>query len=131
MTALRSAELASTGRSAPISCADNQSKVRTRRAWLSLRLAGVVAVILVVAPLAVEAQAVRIPRIGILSPTTADNPLMKAFEQSLAQQGYVTNKTVRFETRYTDGRGVGFSISPRSSPTPRSTSSRFGRAPGP
>jgi putative tryptophan/tyrosine transport system substrate-binding protein len=79
--------------------------VRTRRAWLSLRLAGVVAVILVVAPLAVEAQAVRIPRIGILSPTTADNPLMKAFEQSLAQQGYVTNKTVRFETRHTDGRG--------------------------
>jgi putative ABC transport system substrate-binding protein len=30
---------------------------------------------------------------------------MKAFEQSLAEQGYVADKTIRLETRHTAGRG--------------------------
>ena len=47
----------------------------------------------------------RMPTVGVLSPTTTDNPIIKAFEQALAEQGYTANKTVRLEARHTDGRG--------------------------
>jgi putative ABC transport system substrate-binding protein len=60
---------------------------------------------LALAPFAVESQSARIPRIGVLSPTTADNPLMNAFEQGLAEHGYVVDKTIRLESRHTAGRG--------------------------
>ena len=79
--------------------------VKTRTARFSSRLSSVVAVLLFVALLAVEAQPARIPTVGVLSPTTTDNPLMKAFEQGLAEQGYVADKTIRLETRHTAGRG--------------------------
>jgi putative tryptophan/tyrosine transport system substrate-binding protein len=79
--------------------------VRARKARFSSRLSSVVVVLLFVAPLAVEAQPARIPRVGVLSPTTTDNPLMKAFEQGLSEQGYVADKTIRLETRHTAGRG--------------------------
>jgi len=57
------------------------------------------------APLAAGAQPARIPRVGVLSPTTTDNLLMRAFERGLSEQGYVADKTIRLETRHTDGRG--------------------------
>jgi putative ABC transport system substrate-binding protein len=66
---------------------------------------GTVAGGLLAAPLAAEAQPAGMPRVGVLSPTTADNPLMKAFEQRLSEQGYVAGKTIRLETRHTAGRG--------------------------
>ncbi len=71
-----------------------------RRRFLLTSVAGVLAT-----PLAVEAQPARIPRVGVLSPTTTDHPLIKAFEQALAEQGYIADKTIRFETRHTAGRG--------------------------
>ena len=71
-----------------------------RRAFLGTLAGGLLA-----APLAAEAQPAGMPRVGVLSPTTADNPLMKAFEQRLSEQGYVAGKTIRLETRHTAGRG--------------------------
>jgi ABC-type uncharacterized transport system substrate-binding protein len=72
-----------------------------RRRFLLTSLAGALA-----APLDVDAQQpARIARIGLLSPVTAGHPLTKAFEQALAEQGFVVDKTVRFEARYTAGRG--------------------------
>jgi putative ABC transport system substrate-binding protein len=82
--------------------------VRTETAWFVFRLSSVVAVLLFVAPPAppiVEAQPARIPSVGVLSPTTTDNPIMKAFEQGLSEQGYVADKTIRLESRHTAGRG--------------------------
>jgi hypothetical protein len=60
-----------------------------RRRFLLASLAGALA-----APVAAGGQP-RMPTIGVLSPTTADNPIIKAFEQALAGQGYVADKTVR------------------------------------
>jgi ABC-type uncharacterized transport system substrate-binding protein len=72
-----------------------------RRRFLLTSLAGVLA-----GPLDVDAQqTARIARIGLLSPVTPGHPLTKAFEQTLAEQGFVVDKTVRFEPRYTAGRG--------------------------
>jgi putative ABC transport system substrate-binding protein len=71
-----------------------------RRGFLLTSLTGVLA-----APLAAGAQPAGMPRVGVLSPTTADNPLIKAFEQRLSEQGYVADKTIRLETRHTAGRG--------------------------
>jgi putative ABC transport system substrate-binding protein len=79
--------------------------VKARRARLSSGLSRVVVALLLVAPFAVEAQPARIPTVGVLSPTTADNPIVKAFEHGLAEQGYVADQTVRLETRHTAGRG--------------------------
>jgi ABC-type uncharacterized transport system substrate-binding protein len=70
-----------------------------RRRFLLASLAGALA-----APVAAGGQP-RMPTIGVLSPTTADNPIIKAFEQALAGQGYVADKTVRLEARHTAGRG--------------------------
>jgi putative ABC transport system substrate-binding protein len=71
-----------------------------RRRFLLTSLAGALA-----GPLGAGAQQARIPRIGVLSPTATDNPIIKAFEQALAEQGYVADKTVRFAARHTAGRG--------------------------
>jgi putative tryptophan/tyrosine transport system substrate-binding protein len=72
-----------------------------RRRFLLTSVAGALA-----ARLGAEAQqAGKVPRIGVLSPTGSDNPIIKAFEQALAEQGYVADKTVRFEARHTAGRG--------------------------
>ena len=60
---------------------------------------------LLAAPLVAEAQPARIPTVGVLSPTTHGHPLMRAFEQALADQGYVANRTIRLEHRHTEGRG--------------------------
>ena len=97
----------------------------------SSRLSIVAAVLLFVAPLAVEAQPARIPRVGVLSPMTTDSPPMKAFEQGLTEQGYVADKTIRLEASTPPDEAIGCSISRWSSPTPRSTSSSSGQAPGP
>jgi putative tryptophan/tyrosine transport system substrate-binding protein len=70
-----------------------------RRTFLAMVPASLLA-----APLAAEAQQARMPRVGMLSPTTADNPLMTAFEQRLSEHGYVAGKTIRLETRHTAGR---------------------------
>jgi hypothetical protein len=70
-----------------------------RRRFLVTSLAGALA-----APLDVDAQqTARIARIGLLSPVTPGHPLTKAFERTLAEQGFVVDKTVRFEARYTAG----------------------------
>ncbi len=52
------------------------TSVIDRRGFISGIIFGLLA-----APLAAEAQPAGMPRVGVLSPTTADNPLMKAFEQ--------------------------------------------------
>src|SRR5712692_10763293 len=79
--------------------------VKTRKAGFSSKLSSVVAGLLLVVPLAVEAQPARIPRVGVLSPLTTDHPAVKAFEKSLSEQGYVANQTIRLENRHTAGRG--------------------------
>ena len=79
--------------------------VKTRKAEFSSKLSSVVAVLLLVVPLAVEAQPARIPRVGVLSPLTTDHPAQKAFEKSLSEQGYVANQTIHLENRHTAGRG--------------------------
>ena len=60
---------------------------------------------LLAAPLGAEAQPTRVPRIGVLSPTTSGSPIVRAFEQGLADEGYGPDKTIRLEHRHTAGRG--------------------------
>ncbi len=79
--------------------------IRTTAARFATRLSSIVAILLCFAPSGVTGQTARIPRVGVLSPTTADSPVMKAFEQGLADQGYVAGKTIQLEGRYTEGRG--------------------------
>ena len=57
--------------------------------------------------LAADAQPVgKVPTIGVIYPTSTETAghLFSAFEQGLAEQGYVPNKNVRIESRYTGGR---------------------------
>ena len=41
----------------------------------------------------------------MLSPTTSGSPIVRAFEQGLADEGYGPDKTIRLEHRHTAGRG--------------------------
>ena len=74
----------------------------TRRAFI-----GTLAVFLLAAPLAAEAQApAKVPRIGFLSVRSlADNThLLEAFRQGLRELGYVEGQNVAIEYRYAEER---------------------------
>ena len=60
---------------------------------------------LLVAPLTVTAQPRRtVPRIGILIPGTASNPLWEAFQQALRDLGYEEGKHIVLEYRFAEGQ---------------------------
>jgi putative tryptophan/tyrosine transport system substrate-binding protein len=71
-----------------------------RRRLLLTSLAGILAT-----PLAAEAQATRLYRIGVVSPTSPflGNPV-DAFRNALAEIGYVERRNVVIEVRYAEGR---------------------------
>ena len=74
----------------------------TRRAFV-----GALAVSLLAAPLAADAQApAKVPRIGFLSARSpTDNPyLLEAFRQGLRELGYVEGQSIAIESRFADGR---------------------------
>ncbi len=62
--------------------------------------------ILLAAPLAAEAQAAKVLRIGFLTPVTAEEaaPFITAFRQGLRELGYVEGQNVGLESRFGDGR---------------------------
>ena len=67
-------------------------------------LAVVVALSFILAPLAGEGQeSGKVPRVGYLSPVSANAPGHIVFRQSLRELGYVDNKNVFFEERFADG----------------------------
>jgi putative tryptophan/tyrosine transport system substrate-binding protein len=71
-----------------------------RRAFLQASAYAILA-----APLAAGAQlAEQIPRIGVLRPTSADNPYTASFRQGLRDLGYVEGKTILVEYRFADGK---------------------------
>jgi len=69
-------------------------------------LAVILAVNLVLAPLAGEAQSAKVARIGYLSPLSAeaDSTQREAFRQGLRALGYVEGQNIFIEARYADGR---------------------------
>src|SRR6266849_8839648 len=69
-------------------------------------LAVILAVSLILAPLAVEAQqAAKVPRIGYLAPNLATIPhLLEAFRQGLRDLGYVEGRNVVIEYRDAEGK---------------------------
>jgi putative ABC transport system substrate-binding protein len=72
-----------------------------------LPLLALLAVFLLAAPLAAEAQApAKVPRIGFLAPQSpTDNPhLLEAFRQGLRELGYVEGQTIAIEYRFGEGR---------------------------
>jgi len=63
--------------------------------------------ILLAAPLAVDGQSTRVPRIGVLTtgnPRSAPPANWEAFVQGLRESGYVEGKNIAFEHRYAEGR---------------------------
>jgi putative ABC transport system substrate-binding protein len=64
-------------------------------------LAGLLALGLLVAPLAGEAQqARRVPRIGVLGESSSTDPFLAAFRQGLRELGYVEGQNIVVEYRY-------------------------------
>jgi putative tryptophan/tyrosine transport system substrate-binding protein len=64
-----------------------------------------VAVILVMVPLAADAQpATRIPRIGFLVNTSGPTDPDRAFMQGLTDLGYINGKNIVVDPRYSNGR---------------------------
>ena len=61
------------------------------------------ALVVLAAPLAIEAQPTRLPLVAILDPGLPSNPSVGTvhFKQALEQFGWVEGRTVRFETRAT------------------------------
>jgi putative tryptophan/tyrosine transport system substrate-binding protein len=60
---------------------------------------------LLMAPLAAEAQRPgKLPRIGVLTPLSAPNPLIEAFRQGLHDLGYVEGHNIHIEYRFAEGR---------------------------
>jgi putative ABC transport system substrate-binding protein len=72
-----------------------------RRQFLAL-VGGTGAAALPIAMLAREPD--RVPRIGCLSPANGFNPVDEAFEKSLQQLGWVKDRNIKIEIRYTGGR---------------------------
>ena len=70
-----------------------------RRAFVSTLALGLLA-----APLAAEAQPGKIWRIGYLASAAAENPPRVAFRQRLRELGYVEGQNVTFEIRSAEGR---------------------------
>jgi ABC-type uncharacterized transport system substrate-binding protein len=60
---------------------------------------------LLAAPIAADAQpAGKIPRIGILRQGSPPDPLVEAFRQGLRELGYVEDRNISIEYRWTEGR---------------------------
>jgi len=59
---------------------------------------------LVVAPLGAEAQPARVPRIGVLAPTSCSHPNYQALREGLRALGYVEGQTIIIECRDAAGR---------------------------
>jgi ABC-type uncharacterized transport system substrate-binding protein len=71
---------------------------------LRAALTGVVALGLLVTPLAAEAQpARRVPRIGVLGELSPADPFLAAFRQGLRELGYIEGQNVVVEYRYAHG----------------------------
>jgi putative ABC transport system substrate-binding protein len=71
-----------------------------RRRFLLTSLAGALA-----APLAAEAQqAGKMVRLGVISAAVGRNPIDEALEQALRELGWVKNRNVDIDIRYTAGR---------------------------
>src|SRR6516164_8531207 len=49
-------------------------------------------------------QTAKVPRIGYLSPAAAHNLVDEAFENALQQLGWVIDRNIKIEYRYTGGR---------------------------
>jgi putative ABC transport system substrate-binding protein len=74
--------------------------VMPRRAFVAAIAGG----LLLVAPLAAQAQPVGVPRIGILAPTTCLHPNYQALREGLRALGYVEGQTIVIECREAAGR---------------------------
>jgi putative ABC transport system substrate-binding protein len=76
-----------------------------RRRFLLTSLAGAVA-----APLAVEAQQARVPRIGFIEAgaLSSNRHFLEAFRQGLRELGYVEGRNITVEDRWADGRSERF-----------------------
>jgi len=73
-----------------------------RRAFITMVSGGIVA-----APLAVEAQPSKIPRVGVLggqSPAIISSPPVFALRQGLSELGYVEGQNIAFEWRWAGGK---------------------------
>src|SRR6187402_270571 len=66
----------------------------------------VIIAIILASFLSAEAQQTTkaIPRIGFISSSTSDPPVLEAFQQGLRDFGYVEGKNVLIESRYGEGR---------------------------
>jgi putative tryptophan/tyrosine transport system substrate-binding protein len=77
------------------------------RAGVRVPLLALLAVFLLAAPLAAEAQApAKVPRIGFLSSQTpaVSAPYLEAFRQGLRELGYVEGQNIAIEYRFSEGR---------------------------
>jgi putative ABC transport system substrate-binding protein len=71
-----------------------------------MRLSGAgifLALSLLVAPVAAQAQGVKVPRVGFLCWVTCGDPYHEAFWQALRKLGYVDYKNIRFDNRAAGG----------------------------
>ncbi len=71
----------------------------------AIRLIVILALGILATPHATTAQApVQSPRIGVLTPLSAPNPLIEAFRQGLHDLGYVEGHNIRIEYRFAEGQ---------------------------
>jgi putative ABC transport system substrate-binding protein len=70
----------------------------------SLGLLVILALALLVVPLAAAPPAGKIPLIGVLRPTSSTDPLTEAFRQGLRELGYVEGHNIRLEERFAEGQ---------------------------
>jgi putative ABC transport system substrate-binding protein len=84
-------------------CAERCRSIQNRK-WVGL-FAVVVALMMCAARAAAQ-QSARIPRIGILIPTSESNlsARVETFRQGLRELGYVEGKNIFIEYRYADGK---------------------------
>lgn len=72
---------------------------------MKARLAAALALLLLAAPQAIEAQQVRsVPRIGLSVSASAPSSFVEAFRKGLRELGYVEGTSIALEVRYAEGR---------------------------
>jgi hypothetical protein len=106
----------------PFAAVESVWVVVALRRWARLRPHPAVAplasaALLLAAPPLVQAQpAVKMHRVGIVSPIAAspEPPQVRAFRQEMRELGYIEGKTVAFETRFAEGRPERLPTIPRS-----------------
>jgi putative tryptophan/tyrosine transport system substrate-binding protein len=73
--------------------------------WKPARMLAMLALIILAAPLVAEAQQTgKVPRIGVLSGFSNDDPCLEALRRGLGELGYVEGRTHVLEVRYSEGR---------------------------